>query len=68
MVLLRPCRGSPTSSGGLPEAVAVAVHRQDMDVVRQAIEQRTGEPLRHQGARPVLERQVRRDDMVEPRS
>ncbi len=44
------------------EAVAIAVHRQDVDVVRQPVQERAGQPFGAQDARPVLERQVRRDD------
>ena len=57
--MLRP--GS-TAAGGLLEAVAVAVHGQDADVVREPIEQRASEPLGSQDLRPVLERQVGCDD------
>mgnify|MGYP002386131676 FL=1 len=61
LVLLRRGGGAPATSG-LPEAVAVAVHRQDADVVGQPVEQRAGQTLRSQDGRPVLEGQVRGDD------
>jgi hypothetical protein len=61
LVLLRP-GGGAASTGGLLQTVAVAVHRQDMDVVRQPIEQRTGEPLGSQDTCPVLEGKIGRDD------
>ena len=44
LVLLRP-GGRAAASGGLLEAVAVAVHRQDADVVGEPVQQRAGQPL-----------------------
>ena len=38
------------------ESVAVAVHFQDMDVMGEPVEQRTGEPLRTEHAGPFVER------------
>lgn len=56
-------RGVTVTSGlaaglGLLEAVAVAVHFKDVDVVRQAVEERAGEALGAEHGCPVLERQV----------
>ena len=56
LVLLRP--SSAAAAGGLPEAVAVAVHSEDADVMGETIEQRAGEALRAQNLCPVLERKV----------
>ncbi|KDM67011.1 transposase for insertion sequence element IS905 [Acidiphilium sp. JA12-A1] len=47
---------------GLLQAVAFAVHLQDLDVVRETVEQRTGQPFGAKDARPILEGQVRGDD------
>jgi hypothetical protein len=44
------------------EAVAVAVHLQDVNVVREATEQCTGEPLGVEDGCPVLEGEVRCHD------
>ena len=40
------------------EAVAVAVHFQDMDVVGEPVQQRSGEPLRAEHVGPLVKRQV----------
>ena len=45
LVLLRP-GGGAAAAGGLLQPVAVAIHRQDADVVSKPVEQRAGEPLR----------------------
>ena len=47
---------------GLPsvsEAVAVAVHLQDMDMVGEAVQQRSGEPFRADHVGPFVEGQFR---------
>src|SRR5262249_23145554 len=44
------------------EAIAVAVHFEDVDVVGQPIEQRAGQPLGPEHAGPFVERQVAGDD------
>jgi hypothetical protein len=44
LVLLRLGRGA-AETGGLPQAIAVAGHGQDADVVGEAVQQRAGEPL-----------------------
>ena len=47
--------------GALPavaEAVAVAVHLQDMDVVGEPVQQRAGEAFRTEHLGPLIERQV----------
>ena len=36
----------------MPEAVALAVHFQDVDVVGEAVQQRAGEPFRAEGLGP----------------
>ena len=59
LVLFRP---GGAAAGGLLEPVAIAVHRQDADMVRDPVEQGAGEPLRPQNLRPVLERQVGGND------
>ena len=46
------------SGVALNEPVAVAVHLQDMDVMGEPVEQRTGEPLGTEHAGPFVERQV----------
>ena len=57
LILLR--RGfSGAVPGGLLEAIAIAIHGQDADVVGEAVEQRPGEAFRAQNRRPVLKRQV----------
>ena len=40
------------------EAVAVAVHLQDVDVVGEPVQQRAGEALRTEHLGPLIERQV----------
>src|SRR5438876_5143115 len=44
------------------EAIAVAVHFEDVDVVGQPIEQRAGQPLGPEHAGPLVERQIAGDD------
>src|SRR6202795_3542089 len=44
------------------EAIAVAVHFEDMDVVGQPVQQRAGEPLGAEHAGPFVERQIAGDD------
>src|SRR4029077_18755345 len=46
----------------LLEAIAVAVHFEDVDVVCQPIEQRAGQPLGPEHAGPFVERQIAGDD------
>jgi hypothetical protein len=43
------------------EPEAVAVHLEDMDVMREAVEERAGEPLGAEHGRPLVERQIARD-------
>ena len=43
------------------KAEAVAIHLQNVDMVREAIEERAGEPLRPEHARPFIEWQVAGD-------
>src|SRR6516165_8190802 len=56
--VLRPALALPA----LFEAIAVAVHFEDVDVVGQPVKQRTGQPLRPEHARPLVERQIAGDD------
>ena len=42
----------------MAEAVAVAVHLQDMDVVGEPVQQRAGEAFRPEHLDPLIERQV----------
>ena len=44
------------------EPIAVAVHFEDVDVVGQSVEQRTGQPLGPEHAGPLVERQIAGDD------
>src|SRR5438132_13607391 len=44
------------------EAIAVAVHFEDVDVVGQPIEQRAGQPLGPEHAGPLVERQIAGDE------
>ena len=44
------------------EAIAVAVHFEDVDVVGQPIEQRAGQPLGPEHAGPLVERQITGDE------
>src|SRR5262245_66464793 len=44
------------------EAVTVAVHLEDVDVVGQAIEQRAGQSLGSEHASPLVERQIGGDN------
>ena len=55
------------ASLALFEPVAVAVQFEDVDVVGQSVEQRTGQPLRSEHAGPLVEWQIAGDD-GEPRS
>ena len=51
----------------MSEPEAVAVHLEDMDVMREAVEERAGEPLGAEYGRPLVERQIARDQCT-PRS
>src|SRR5712664_2159324 len=46
----------------LCEAIAVAVHFEDVDVVGQPVEQRAGQQLGPEHAGPLVERQIAGDD------
>jgi hypothetical protein len=46
----------------LLEPVALAIQLQNMDMVREAIEQRAGETLAAEDAGPILKWKIRRDD------
>ena len=48
-----------SASAGL-QAVAVAVHLEDVDVMGEPVEQRAGQPLRPEDGRPFVKRQVGR--------
>ncbi len=48
-------------STALVQPVTFAVHFQDMDVVRQAVEERAGEAFGAEDFGPLVERQVRSD-------
>jgi hypothetical protein len=43
-----------SASAGL-QAVALAVHLEDVDVMGEPVEERTGEPLRAEDAGPLVE-------------
>src|SRR5271169_4868014 len=62
--IIRRCVRAGTAGAALAliEPVAFAVHLQDMDVMGEPVEQRTGEPLGTEHAGPFVERQVRGDD------
>ena len=61
--MLRPGGGDAAAAcGGLLEAVAVAVHGQDADVMGEPVEQRAGQALGAEYLGPVLERKVGGDD------
>ena len=45
----------------MPEAVAVAVHLQDMDVVGEPVQQRAGEAFRSEHPGPFVEMNLRMD-------
>src|SRR5512133_3811757 len=51
-----------TPGSGLCQAVALAVHAQDMNMMREPVEQRAGQTLRAEDRSPFLKRQVRCDD------
>ena len=42
----------------MPEAIAVAVHLDDVDVVCEPVQQSAGQPLRAEHLGPLVERQV----------
>src|SRR6516164_5695176 len=44
------------------EAIAIAVHLEDVDVVCQPIEQRAGQPLGPEPAGPLVKRQIAGDE------
>ena len=44
------------------EAIALAVHFQDVDMMGQAVEKRASEAFGSEGAGPFIERQIRRYD------
>src|SRR6201992_1406163 len=50
------------ASLALFEPIAVAVQFEDVDVVGQSVEQRTGQPLGPEHAGPLVERQIAGDD------
>ena len=50
------------ASLALFEPIAVAVQFEDVDVVGQSVEQRTGQPLRPEHAGPLVEWQIAGDD------
>src|SRR6201994_3218124 len=52
----------PLALLALFEAIAVAVQFEDVDVVCQPIEQRTGQPLGPEHAGPFVKRQIRSDN------
>src|SRR5215471_4162668 len=54
--------GPPLALFALLEAIAVAVHFEDVDVVCQPVEQSTGQPLGPEYAGPLVERQIASDD------
>jgi hypothetical protein len=43
------------------ELIALAVHLEDVNVMREPVEERAGEPFGAEDARPLIERQVARD-------
>lgn len=47
---------------GLAEPVALAIHLEDMYMVREAVEQRTSQSLAAEDARPFVKGQIRSDD------
>jgi hypothetical protein len=49
-------------ASALPEAVAVAVHLQDVDMMGKPIEQGAGEPFRSKHFGPFLKRQIAGDE------
>ena len=50
------------TSLALFESIAVAVHFEDVDVVGQSVEQRTGQPLGPEHAGPLVEWQIAGED------
>jgi hypothetical protein len=42
----------------LLKPITLAIHLQDMDMMRESVEQRAGEPLRGKDAGPFVKRQV----------
>ena len=61
LALLRLGGGAPTA-GELAEAIALAVHREDLNVMGEPDEERARETLRAEYGCPFLEGQVRGDD------
>ena len=61
------CLWLALASLALFEPIAVAVQFEDVDVVGQSVEQRTGQPLGPEHAGPLVEWQIAGDD-GEPRS
>jgi hypothetical protein len=60
---LRAVRYAGSAGGTLTllallEPIALAVHLQDVDVVREPVEQRAGEPLGGKDAGPFVKRQI----------
>src|SRR6202049_4784774 len=56
------CLWLALASLALFEPIAVAVHFEDVDVVGQPVEQRTGQPLGPEHAGPLVEWQIAGDD------
>src|SRR5713226_4355515 len=56
------CLWLALASLALFEPIAVAVHFEDVDVVGQSVEQRTGQPLGSEHAGPLVEWQIAGDD------
>jgi hypothetical protein len=46
----------------LPETIAVTVHLEDVDVMGEAVEERTGQALGAEHAGPLVEKQIAGDD------
>jgi hypothetical protein len=50
----------------LPETIAVTVHLEDVDVMGEAVEERTGQAFGAEHAGPLVERQIAGDDDRSP--
>ena len=62
VILCVPPWSSFSLRSALREAVGLAVHFQDMDMMGQAVEERAGQTFLAERGGPLVERQVRGDD------
>ena len=58
--------GRASTVPALAEPIALTVHLEDVDVMGEAVEERTGQALGAEHAGPLVERQIAGDDDLAP--